>query len=129
MIHQVCLILVLDKSFHCSGTYTKVTTYLTTSRRATAVLGEIGAYDPTDEEWPNYVEMLRSFNVGVTDNGKKRSVFIAVVELKSYNLLRNLVAPAKPKEKTLDELIEVLSDTTIRRCQRWFHFNTRGRPC
>ncbi len=49
---------------------------------ATAVLGEIGAYDLADEEWPNIEDANR-----VTNDGKKRSVFIAVVGPNSCNLL------------------------------------------
>ncbi len=58
----------------------------------TAVLGEIGAYDPADEEWPNYVERLEGYFDAnrVTNDGKKRSICNAVVEPKSYNLLQNL---------------------------------------
>ena len=52
------------------------------------VIGEIGAYDPKVEEWPNYVERLEGYfdANGITDGGKKRSVFIAVVGPRSYNL-------------------------------------------
>lgn len=66
---------------------------------------------PSEEEWPNYVERLEGFfdANGITDADKKRSVFIAVVGPRSYNLLRNLVAPEKPKEKTLAQLIAVLT--------------------
>jgi len=75
------------------------------------VLGEIGAYDPANEEWPNYVERLEGFFEanGIVDAGKKRAVFIAVVGPKSYNLLRNLVTPDKPKDRPLTELIAVLT--------------------
>ena len=96
------------------------------------VLREIGAYDSTQEEWPNYVERLEGFfdANGITDAGKKRSVFIAVVGPRSYNLLRNLVAPGKPNEKTLAELIAVLSkhyNPSLSEVMQRFRFNTRIR--
>ena len=96
------------------------------------VLGEIGAYDPAAEEWPNYVERLEGFfdANGITAPEKKRSVFIAVVGPKSYNLLKNLVAPTKPKEKTLDELLATLTQhyrPTPSEVMQRFRFNTRTR--
>ena len=99
---------------------------------AMPMLGEIGAYEPNVEDWPNYVERFEGFlNAnGITEDGKKRSVFIAVVGPKSYNLLRNLVAPTKPSEKTLADLLAALSkhyNPTPSEVMQRFRFNTRTR--
>lgn len=99
---------------------------------AMPMLGEIGAYEPNVEEWPNYVERFEGFldANGITEDGKKRSVFIAVVGPKSYNLLRNLVAPTKPSEKTLADLLAALSNhynPTPSEVMQRFRFNTRTR--
>ena len=40
---------------------------------------------------------------------KRRSVFISVVGPASYKLLRSLLTPEKPTEKTFDQLAETLT--------------------
>ena len=40
---------------------------------------------------------------------RKRTVFLSVFGPATYKLLRNLLAPAKPGEKTYDDLVTVLS--------------------
>ena len=45
----------------------------------------------------------------IDDAGKKRAVLLSVVGPVTYKLLKNLLAPAKPGEKTYDELVETLS--------------------
>ena len=41
----------------------------------------------------------------------KVAVFLTVVRYKCYGLLESLLAPAKPKERTCDELVAALRDT------------------
>ena len=58
-----------------------------------------------------YVERFGHFFTvnSITGAGKKRAVFLSVVGASTYKLLRNLVAPAKPGDKTFAQLVEVLS--------------------
>ena len=67
---------------------------------------------------------------GETKAEKRRSVFISVMGPKSYTLLRNLLAPVKPKDKSFEELAAVLtkhySPAPSEVMQR-FRFNTRTR--
>ena len=74
------------------------------------VVGSITAYSP-DEDWQQYVERLQFFMEanGVTDEGKKRATFLSVVGPSTFQLLRSLIAPANPADKSLKDLIEVLS--------------------
>ena len=44
---------------------------------------------------------------GVEDD-KKVPVFLSVVGSKTYSLLRNLVAPALPQDKTFEQLVAIL---------------------
>ena len=62
--------------------------------------------------WPQYVESVdHFFNAnGITDADKKKSAFLAVIGLTTYTLVRNLVSPAKPGEKSYDELVNVLKE-------------------
>ena len=46
----------------------------------------------------------------ITEASKKKSVLLSVIGLSTYALLRNLVLPAKPGDKTYDELVSVLKE-------------------
>ena len=45
----------------------------------------------------------------VTDAAKKRAILLSVVGDKTYKLIRDLVAPKKPTEKSYKELVELLT--------------------
>ena len=77
---------------------------------ATALLGHIDQFDPADEQWPQYVERLEQLFVANDVTGddkavKRRATFLSVVGRSTYNLLRSLLAPKKPTEKTFEELV------------------------
>ena len=76
-----------------------------------ALFGTVSEFEEGKEEWTQYVERLEHFFAanGIEDANKKRSVFLSVIGPSSYKLLRNLVAPAKPGEKTLDELVRAMT--------------------
>ena len=76
-----------------------------------ATFGRIQEFDGDKEEWPQYVERLGHFFLanGIENADKKRAVFLSVVGPATYKTLRNLVSPAKPGDKTYDELVEVLA--------------------
>ena len=99
------------------------------------LLGNIEQYQEGQEEWPQYVERLEQFLqandiVGESKANKRRSVFLAVIGPGPYKLLRSLLAPEKPAEKTFDELVSVLtkhySPPPSEIVQR-FRFHTRVR--
>ena len=102
---------------------------------ATALLGHIEQFDPAVEKWTQYVERLEQFFVAndIVGEGKlvkRRATFLSVVGPTTYNLLRSLIAPAKPTEKTFEQLVEVLathySPKPTEVMQR-FRFNSRAR--
>ena len=47
---------------------------------------------------------------GITDAGKKKSAFLVVIRPTTYALVRTLVSPAKPGEKSYDELVKILKE-------------------
>ena len=64
----------------------------------------------------------------------ERAVLVSVVGPVMYKLLRNLLAPAKPGEKTYDELVETLSEhyspppsEIIQRFKFHSHFRNPGK--
>ncbi len=99
------------------------------------LLGKIEQYDPEVEEWPQYVERLEHFFkangiVGEANADKRRSTFLTVVGPAPYKLLRSLLAPTRPDEKTFEQLAATLashySPAPSEVVQR-FKFNTRTR--
>lgn len=63
------------------------------------------------EDWPSYVERLRAFFVANdVPDGKKQAIFFICCGLETYSLLRDLAKPAKPQDKSLDEVLCILGN-------------------
>ena len=77
-----------------------------------AVFRKIEEYDSQKEDWPNYVERLTHFFKAnsITTNEQKQSVFLSVIGRTTYKLLRSLVAPDKPGDKSFKDLVKKLMD-------------------
>ena len=75
------------------------------------VFGKIEEFDSSQENWPQYMERLGYFfNANDIESAeKKRAVLLTVIGAATYKLLRSLVAPSKPGEKTYQELIQALT--------------------
>ncbi len=73
-------------------------------------MSKIESFDQTQETFPRYVKRVKNFftanDVAVN---KQKFVFLNSLGRKQYNLLSNLVSPDEPEDKTLDELITVLT--------------------
>ena len=71
--------------------------------------GRIQEYQPENELFSVYLEHVQLFFIanGVEDD-KKVPVFLSVMGSKTYSVLRNLVAPTLPQEKTLAQLVVIL---------------------
>ena len=76
---------------------------------ATANHGSIGAFDPDMEEWRSYIEHFKQYCTSndIAD-GKKRAVLLSCCGPKTFSLIRGLVAPEKPGEKTYEALTELV---------------------
>ena len=97
-----------------------------------ALIGKIEEYDEKDT-WVEYMECLEQYFVAneITDNGKKRAVLLSVCGAKMYKLIRNLVNPRKPTDKSFSELVNLVKNhlnprpsSIVYRCK----FNSRFRP-
>ena len=73
-------------------------------------IGNIQEYRAEDELFSSYLERVQLFFMAndVAD-GKKVAVFLSVIGSKTYSLLRSLVAPTLPQDKTFDQLVTVLT--------------------
>lgn len=67
------------------------------------------------EDWESYEERLQQYFKAneITDADKKVAVFLTVVGSYLYKLLRNLVSPSKPAEKSYDEITTVLKQHLV----------------
>ena len=66
-----------------------------------AVYGKIEEFNCESEDWTPYAERIGLYFEanGIADE-KKVAIFLSVCGAKCYNLLRNLLAPDKPGDKT-----------------------------
>lgn len=68
-------------------------------------------FDDGEDDWPTKYELLEQFfviNDGLTEK-KKRAILLVAIHDDVYRLLRNVCYPTLLKEKTYDELIELLN--------------------
>lgn len=77
-----------------------------------AIHGTVGAFDSSIEDWVAYIERLTQYFIAndVTDADKKRAILLRHCGAHTYQLLRNLLTPAKPSEKSFDEIVAALKD-------------------
>ena len=92
--------------------------------------GSLGPYSSGKETWIAYCERLEQYFAAndIDDAGKQRAVLLSECGSETYQLIRSLVAPEKPKNKTFDALVKLVADHLTPPpspiVQR-FHFNTR----
>ena len=79
---------------------------------ATVTLGQVEPFELEGGDWNVYTERLDQYLVadGVADDAKKVAVFLTVIGGRAYTLLRNLLAPTKPADKSYSELVKVIKD-------------------
>ncbi|XP_039887198.1 uncharacterized protein K02A2.6-like [Simochromis diagramma] len=77
-----------------------------------ATIGTLVAFDPKNQTWDEYTEILEQFFAanGIDDAEKQRAILISVVGAATYSLIRNLLSPAKPKDKTFQELVLLMKN-------------------
>ena len=96
-----------------------------------ATYGRISEYSES-EDWTQYGERLKFYFKAndIQDYGKQRAILLSVCGAPCYTLLRNLVYPVKPSDKTFEELCAVMRNHTNPKpsqiVQR-FKFNSRIR--
>ena len=70
-------------------------------------IGSLEQYDDK-EDFQCYLDCLEQFKVAneITGDGKKKAVFLSVIGSSVYGLLKNLLMPGKPVDKSYAELKE-----------------------
>ena len=76
-----------------------------------ALIGKVEEFQENDN-WIEYAERLEHYFTAneITDNGKKRAVLLSSCGAKTYKLIRNLVAPGKPTDKSFAELVNIFKN-------------------
>ena len=94
--------------------------------------GSVGEYKPEAEDWTAYTERVGHYFTAndITDDGKKRAIFLSVCGPSTYGLIRSLVAPKTATDLSYTELVELVKKHYNPRpsaiTQR-FKFNSRVR--
>lgn len=94
--------------------------------------GVLGEFDSDKETWAVYTERVYLYFVAndIVDPQKKRAILLSSCGAGTYQLIRSLVAPDKPTDRSLDEIVKLVQDhhqpppsVTVRR----FAFHSRSR--
>ena len=97
-----------------------------------ATFGRLSEFDADSEEWQHYEERMGHYFAAnkIVHEERKRAIFLSSMGSRAYTLLRSLVHPAKPGEKSFKDLCTVLTDHFHRKpsatVQR-FKFHSRVR--
>ena len=73
--------------------------------------GKLSEFDSTSEDWPSYVERMEQYFAAndVGDETKKRAILLSVCGSSTYRLIRSLLAPVKPGEKSYSDIVALVT--------------------
>ena len=80
---------------------------------STNLFGQIDKFDTNGKEsFPNYLERLEFYFIAndITDDGKKKAMFLTSVGPDTYNLIRDLCTPGKPSDKSFADICKLVHD-------------------
>ena len=74
-----------------------------------ATVGKIREFNPQAETFSTYIERLELyFEANGVAEEKKVAMFLTLIGARNYTILKDAVAPEKPKDKSLEDLVKVL---------------------
>lgn len=101
---------------------------------ANALFGNMGEFDPKQEQWTQYSERLSHFYTanGIKDDeaSRKKAILLTVIGPTAYRLMRNLIAPSTVEETSYQDLLEAMKkhyDPQPSEIVQRFKFNTCSR--
>ena len=93
-------------------------------------IGQLAEFDPTSDSVSAYVERAQLFfQANEIAEAKRVAVFLTAIGGRTYTLLRNLLAPTLPKDKSFDELVDTLKkhfEPKVLVIAERFKFHSRG---
>ncbi|XP_061570028.1 uncharacterized protein K02A2.6-like [Cololabis saira] len=77
-----------------------------------ATIGTLAPFDPKIQTWDEYTEILEQFFEAneIEDEDRQKAILISVVGASTYRLMRNLLSPDKPKDKSFQELVLLMKN-------------------
>ena len=75
-------------------------------------LGKIDKFIPATGDWTQYIERMNRFFIAnkISEEPRKKAVLLSSGGAETCSLLRNLVAAAKPSDKSYNELLRVMNE-------------------
>ena len=75
-----------------------------------ATHGSVGTFDSSKEDWETYVERVELYLAAnkITEAEQKRDVLLSVCGAKTYHILRDLIAPKKPRKTSYADVVKCL---------------------
>jgi len=93
-------------------------------------IGQLAEFDPTSDSVSAYVERAQLFfQANEIAEAKRVAVFLTAIGGRTYTLLRNLLAPTVPKDKSFDEIVDTLKkhfEPKVLVIAERFKFHSRG---
>lgn len=77
-----------------------------------SLTGQVVDFDPKSETFTQYAERLEHFFVAnnITRDVRKKAILLSALSPRNYQLLRSLVTPSRPDEKSFDEIVAALQE-------------------
>ena len=76
-----------------------------------ATIGILPEFHPRKGSFTAFVECVQFFlSANGVHEDKHAAVLLSAIDEETYTILRNLLAPALPKEKMFDQIVKTLAD-------------------
>eukprot|EP00731_Ephydatia_muelleri_P024558 Em0016g829a len=77
-----------------------------------AVHGNLGVFDRDLEDWASYCERVEQYFIanGISNADRKRAILLSVCGPATFKLIRSLIAPDKPSDKSFEQIVKAVSD-------------------
>ena len=75
--------------------------------------GSVCEFDSSVEDWTSYTERLQQyFAANDVAEGKQRAVLLSVCGCQTYQLVKNLLAPERPADRTFQEIVLLMKPSS-----------------
>ncbi|KAL5491807.1 hypothetical protein EMCRGX_G017171 [Ephydatia muelleri] len=80
-----------------------------------AVHGNLGVFDRDLEDWASYCERVEQYFIanGISNADRKRAILLSVCGPGTFKLIRNLIAPDKPSDKSFEQIVKAKESESI----------------
>jgi len=75
-------------------------------------LGKLEEFDlNSGEDWTQYIERMEFYFLAnsITDTDKEQAILLSTIGAQAYKVLRNLISPSAPSEKSFKQLVQTMT--------------------